>query len=131
MRAIYYMILAYNRVLSEDEIQQIYNDPDHPPTDGLVLWLAPDSIDYANGVWRDKSGNGNDAVIYGAVPAGFPAEYHKHSSADIVYNSSMIPNVDNAFDLGNDSYRWRNGHFAGTVYANEFVGNSHLIIYPL
>ncbi|MBO8175420.1 MAG: hypothetical protein H0Z18_09200 [Thermococcus sp.] len=61
-----YLVLIYNRALSDDEIQAIYNDPLHPPTDGLVLWYAPDSVDTANGLWTDKSGNGNDGTIYGA-----------------------------------------------------------------
>ena len=60
-------VLIYNRALSDDEIAQIYNDPDHPPKSGLVLWLHDTSIDTENNVWRDLSGNGNDATIYGAT----------------------------------------------------------------
>jgi len=44
---------------------------------------------------------------------------------------AVLPSSDNTYDFGGLTSRWRNGHFAGTVYANEFVGNSHLIIYPL
>jgi len=62
-----YLILIYNRALSDTEIQQIYNDPLNPPTDGLALWLAPDSVDTANDKWTDKSGQGNDGTIYGAT----------------------------------------------------------------
>ena len=36
-------------------------------TDGLVLWYDGDSIDIENGIWHDKSGNGNDGTIYGAT----------------------------------------------------------------
>lgn len=61
----YYLVLIYNRALSDEEIQQIYNDPLNPPTDGLVLWYAPDSVDTVNRLWKDKSGNGNDGTIYG------------------------------------------------------------------
>jgi len=60
-------VIVYARALSDDEIQQIYNDPDHPPKSGLVLWLHDTSIDTENNVWRDLSGNGNDATIYGAT----------------------------------------------------------------
>ena len=60
-------VLIYNRALSDDEIQQIYNDPDHPPKSGLVLWLHDTSIDVENNVWRDLSGKGNNATIYGAT----------------------------------------------------------------
>jgi len=60
-------VLIYNRALSDDEIAQIYNDPDHPPKSGLVLWLYDTSIDVENNVWRDLSGKGNNAPIYGAT----------------------------------------------------------------
>ena len=60
-------VLIYKRALSDDEIAQIYNDPDHPPKSGLVLWLHDTSIDIENNVWRDLSGKGNNATIYGAT----------------------------------------------------------------
>jgi len=62
-----YLVLIYNRALSDTEIQAIYENPTNPPTDGLVLWLAPDSVDTANDVWTDKSGNSNDGTIYGCL----------------------------------------------------------------
>jgi len=61
-----YLVLFYSRALSDEEIQAIYNDPLHPPTDGLEIFYAPDSVDTTNGVWQDKSGNSNDGTIYGA-----------------------------------------------------------------
>jgi len=61
------IVLYYNRALSDSEIQAIYNDPLNPPTDGLMLWLAPDSVDTANDIWTDKSGNNNDGTIYGCL----------------------------------------------------------------
>jgi len=63
----YAYAFVYLRYLSDDEIQQIYNDLDHPPKSGLVLWLHDTSIDIENNVWRDLSGNGNNATIYGAT----------------------------------------------------------------
>ena len=30
-------------------------------------------------------------------------------------NGSVIPNVDNAYDLGSGSFRWKDGYFAGTL----------------
>ena len=36
---------------------------------------------------------------------------------------SILPRSNNTYDLGNESYKWRNGYFAGTVYASQFVGN--------
>jgi len=62
-----YLVLIYNRALSDSEIQAIYNDPLNPPTNGLVVWYAPDSVDTANGLWKDKSGQGNDGTIYRAT----------------------------------------------------------------
>lgn len=62
-----YLVLVYNRTLSDAEIQAIYENPMNPPTNGLVLWLSPDSVDPTAGVWADKSGNGNDGTIVGAT----------------------------------------------------------------
>jgi len=59
-------IRIYNRALSDSEILHNYYNPDNPITNGLVLWLHWDSIDDVNGKWVDKSGYGNDGVIYGA-----------------------------------------------------------------
>jgi hypothetical protein len=60
------MLLIYNRALSDTEIQQIYNTPNNPPTNGLVLWF--DNPDFTNdcckAIWRDKSGNGNNGKLY-------------------------------------------------------------------
>lgn len=66
-KGIIYLVLVYNRQLSDEEIQQIYNDPLNPPTSGLVVWYAPDSVDPGNGLWKDKSGNGNDGTLVGAT----------------------------------------------------------------
>jgi len=67
LRGNIYLILIYNRALSDSEIQQIYENPTNPPTDGLVLFYAPDSVDTANDIWTDKSGQGNDGTIYGCL----------------------------------------------------------------
>lgn len=61
---IYYFV--YNRYVDDTELQTIYENPNDPPRAGLVLWLAPDSVDDVNGKWLDKSGLGNDGTIYGA-----------------------------------------------------------------
>jgi len=60
-------ILIYNRVLSESEVRYLYNNPFSPIFSGLTLWLAPASIDIANGKWWDLSGKGNHGTIYGAT----------------------------------------------------------------
>jgi len=66
-----YSVILYGRHLDDEEITQITNyimsGEGEMITDGLVLWLDGDSIDPVNGIWRDKSGNGNDGIIYGAT----------------------------------------------------------------
>jgi len=57
-------IRIYNRVLSESEIEQNFENPYEPVSDGLVLWLLMDEGE--GDVVYDKSGNGNDGTIYGA-----------------------------------------------------------------
>ena len=59
-------VYIYNRALSSTEIQQIYNTPNNPPTNGLVLWFSnPDfTNDCCKAIWRDKSGNGNNGQLY-------------------------------------------------------------------
>ncbi|RLI83694.1 hypothetical protein DRP04_00815 [Archaeoglobales archaeon] len=53
----------WNRTLTNDEILNLYLNPDNPPLDGLKLWLA------MNEGWGrrlvDHSGNGNHAMLYG------------------------------------------------------------------
>ncbi len=60
-------VYIYTRALSSSEIQQIYNQPLNPPTNGLVLWYDWTSLDCSAGVWYDKSGNNNNGTIYGAT----------------------------------------------------------------
>jgi hypothetical protein len=60
-----YLVLIYNRSLSYTELQQVYENPLSPPTTGLVLLYAPDSVDTINNIWVDKSGSGNDGTITG------------------------------------------------------------------
>jgi hypothetical protein len=55
----------YNRALTAEEIQYNYQHPDTPITDGLVLWL--DFNEGSGTTAYDKSGNGNDGTIYGAI----------------------------------------------------------------
>ena len=45
------------------------------------------------------------------------------NSQTLNVNGSLIPPLDNWFDLGNSTRRWRNAYFAGTVYADTFEGH--------
>ena len=42
-------------------------------------------------------------------------------------NGSVIPGVDNSFDIGNSSFRWRNANFSGTVGAATLDGLNVLV----
>ncbi len=60
-------VYIYTRLLSDSEVKQIYDNPMNPPKDGLVIWLAPDSIDCNRNIWYDKSGNNNNGKIHNAT----------------------------------------------------------------
>jgi len=86
-----YEVLLYNRVLSDEEIREIYEHPLDPPRDGLVLWYGPDSVDTAQNKWLDKSGNANDGQIYGAsyVPLRPISEAQFSEAYELQFNSEM------------------------------------------
>jgi len=75
----------------------------------------------------------SNAVAYQILDAGaggnFTHEFYssglrlKIDSSGISPLSSIVPMSDNTYDLGSESLRWRNGYFADTVYASQFVGN--------
>ena len=58
-------------------------------------------------------------------PSQFPPEPHTHSSGDITFNTDVTPASNNAYDLGKDTLRWRNGYinniYANNVYASSLV----------
>jgi len=58
------IIRIYNRALAEDEILDNYRG--YVTTDGLVLWLWANELLASGNVWRDRSGYGHHATIYGA-----------------------------------------------------------------
>ena len=114
-----YFFAEYNRPLDDTEIAQIrnyiMNGKGEMITDGLVLWYDGDSIDPANGIWRDKSGNGNDGIIYGAT---YQSIFDELTASDIPWgsvNSSILPISDDTYDLGSSDYRWKNGYFGSKV----------------
>jgi len=53
--------------LTPEEVLYNKEHPYNPVLHGCVLWLGYDSIDEGAGIWRDKSGQNNDGVIYGAT----------------------------------------------------------------
>lgn len=65
-RGVFDEIRIYNRVLSDSEIQTLYNGGN--VTDGLVLYLPGWSFLEDKNKWWDMSGNGNHGTNYGAYP---------------------------------------------------------------
>jgi len=61
----YGYVRIYSRELSQSEIQQNYQNPNSPVTNGLELWLSWDS--FRGNIWLDKSGKGRHATVYGTV----------------------------------------------------------------
>jgi len=102
-----YEVLIYNRALSASEIQAIYQDPLNPPTTGLVLWYAPDSVDPSTNTWKDLSGNGNDGSISGATyvplrPVALQNEAYELSfdgSTSWISLGQNIVNITNNFSV--------------------------------
>jgi len=43
------------------------------------------------------------------------------TSAMKVLDSDIIPTIDNAYDIGSSSLRWKDGYFAGTVYSADIA----------
>ena len=59
------MIIIYNRDLSDDEISDLYQNPQSPPMTGVIAWW---NFDEGSGdIAYDKSGNGNHGTIHNAV----------------------------------------------------------------
>jgi len=106
-------VYAYNRALSDSEVQQIYNNPNSPPTNGLVLWLKLD--EGSGNVAKDSSGNGNNGTIYGATwvsqIGSVPASVNVNISAQVInlsiYTGSGL-RVNAATGLITKAYTWQN-----------------------
>lgn len=63
-----YQVLVYSRVLSGSEIRRMYQNPEDPPREGLVLWLKADPQYVRDGdgmpdLRVDLSGRGNHGRI--------------------------------------------------------------------
>ncbi|MEW5970216.1 MAG: hypothetical protein AB1706_10140 [Pseudomonadota bacterium] len=41
--------------------------------------------------------------------------------------SKIYPWITNTIDMGNSSYKWKDGHFAGNVYAGNFIAGGYTI----
>jgi len=73
------LVRIYNRALAQAEIRHNMYRWGSPVKDGLVLWLAEDTINPPT--WNDKSGCGNDGTIYGAVKVERPHKAVRVNSA--------------------------------------------------
>lgn len=60
-----YNLLVYNKALSDDEISNIYSNPNSPPAEGLMLWCKFD--EGTGNTLHDYSGRNKHGTIYGAI----------------------------------------------------------------
>ena len=59
----------YDRVLSDEKVLQLYQNPQSPLPNGLILWL---NFDEGSGsIVYDRSGNDNHGTIYGEATWGY------------------------------------------------------------
>jgi len=64
------LVRIYNRVLSASEVKRNYRSVlgnSDFVRDGLVLFLAPEGLNFGDNVWHDLSDYNNHGVIYGAT----------------------------------------------------------------
>lgn len=74
-----------------------------------------------NGGWMGGGVSIVDGNIY--AQSGYFYDINSLSVTHLEVNGSLIPDLDNLFDLGNSSRRWRNANFGGAVTAGSFVGD--------
>ena len=125
---IYYFV--YNRYVDDTELQTIYENPNDPPRAGLVLWLAPDSVDDVNGKWLDKSELGNDGTINGATPV------EVRTFEESVQTSKVLEfdGVDDVVNVGQVSEIENGGSFTLRAkvwidYDNQNEDHAHIVDY--
>jgi len=69
-----YAVYVYDRILTEEEIASISEDPMNPPKVGLKVWYAPYSINRKLGEWHNVASDGiglvreKDLELYGPTP---------------------------------------------------------------
>jgi len=74
-----------------------------------------------NGGWTDDGVSIVDGDIY--AQAGYFYQINSLQVSTLEVNGSLIPDLDNSFDVGNSTLGWRNGYFTGDVVADSFVGD--------
>ena len=77
-------------------------------------------IDF-NGGWTSDGVSIIDGDIY--AQAGYFYQINSLQVSTLEVNGSLIPDIDNSFDVGNSTLGWRNAYFTGAVTADSFVGN--------
>lgn len=88
-------VLIYDRALSFDEIQAIYNSgkPKYIPS-GLVVLLDAAYYSGSGTTWTDLSGNGNNATLINS-PTYSTASRGMFSFLDTSFQYASIPNIGN------------------------------------
>jgi hypothetical protein len=74
-----------------------------------------------NGGWTGGGVSIVDGDIY--AQAGYFYQINSLEVSTLEVNGSLIPDLDNSFDVGNSTFRWRDGYFSGEVTADSFIGD--------
>ncbi|NCN86782.1 hypothetical protein GW932_03025 [archaeon] len=74
-----------------------------------------------NGGW---TGSGV-SIVGGAIYAqsGYFYDINSLQVTNLEVNGSLIPDLDNQFDVGNSTMRWKDAYFSGEINASSFVGD--------
>ena len=83
-----------------------------------------DEYDAIEGAFNASSGHTHD----GTAGGGAPIESIGPSQELEVTSSSVFPKVHNLIDHGKTALRWKDGYYAGTVYAEDGVINDDLSV---
>ena len=52
-------------------------------------------------------------------PSTYSPSSHTHGSGDITFNTNIIPNTNNNYDLGSSSLKYKDGYFAGKLNSGQ------------
>jgi len=118
-------IAALNAWLDNLGITKVYIDAEaNKPASGKTteLFIATDTNKIYRGTgtgWQELTVDWN-AILN--KPSTFPSK-----ASQFTVDASLIPNTDNAYDLGSSSLRWRNGYFVNIDVGDIVLKNGMII----
>jgi len=68
------------------------------------------------GLGSEFTVDGSDNLIVNSINF---SKIASRLSSLLTFDSSLIPNADNTYDLGSSSYRWKDGYFAGKLSSGQ------------